>query len=61
MVIEPFELQGKTIKECFMHSNNSEVILRFEDGVEIKITPTYFEDEFNGDLHPNDELQIIKS
>lgn len=60
MITEPFELNGKTIKEAFMKYQNSEVVLRMEDGSEFIIKPIRIEDEITGKEFYIDQIEIIK-
>lgn len=60
MVVEPFELNGKKISEAFMRYNNSEIVLRTEDGNEFVIKPIRMEDEITGNEFYIDQIEIIK-
>lgn len=60
MQIEPIQLNGKTISECFMQSGNSVLILRFTDNTEARITLTVLEDGITYKDYTTAGLSIIK-
>ncbi len=60
MVTEPFELNGKTVKEAFMKYANSQLVIRFTDGTEFMINSITYEDEITGNDFVVDELEIQK-
>jgi hypothetical protein len=64
MVIEPFELKGKTIKDCYfrkMSVLNDTLHIEFTDGSQIKIITLVLEDEISGQDIPTNEMLIQKS
>lgn len=66
MITEPFELNGKTIKDCHMESNNQELVFEFTDGSKTKITigltmpSTSFYDYYDQPLDESDINTILK-
>jgi hypothetical protein len=55
MITEPFELNGKIIKDAFMRNDNEVLVIQMEDGTEYIINAIY---EFDGERNP---VQISQS
>lgn len=63
MVIEPFELKGKTIKDCYYRTQstlNDTLHIEFTDGSEIDVITLVTEDEISGEEIPTNEMLIEK-
>jgi hypothetical protein len=58
MVIEPFGLNGKTIKDCYLRKNNTELVIELTDGYKAIIHNRLIPDEITGDLAWTDQIEI---
>lgn len=59
MVVEPFELKGKTIKDAYYQYNNSVLVLELTEGAAIQIVVPFTCDEFSGNHIPLDQIEIV--
>lgn len=64
MIIEPFELKGKTIKDCYAtnigkpFNKEQELTIEFTDGTKVMIFGVYGMDELSGDEIFAGEMRI---
>lgn len=49
MFVEPNNLNGKTIKDCFMTDMNRKMVMEMEDGTRVIIATDWTEDEISGE------------
>lgn len=56
--IEPENLKGKTIDECFFFDMNTKVEIRFTDGTRCILERQWCEDEISGERIDLTQLQI---
>ena len=59
MIIEPFELEGKTIQSCYT-TKDKKLIIVFTDGFIAELYPEMLEDEITGNEFPTENIQIYK-
>lgn len=58
MTLEPFQLIGKTIKDCFYSKEGTELTLEFTDGTKTVVDTVWTEDEISGALIQLDHLTM---
>lgn len=60
MIVEPFELKGLTISDCYAIEKGEMLIINFTNGLQVQIANQWTEDEISGAKVLLSELSIFK-